>query len=244
MSDDVFHMGTLYHQPITALPVFLNLKVLESDSTKLKLEYISPKVNSRTVSKARVNQKFDGQLLNHSPIYVALGVERKETSLPSNYVPATNIFSLEAHFDSPLFDFKIENNDLKNFFHVVQMKDSVENITVENRGTYLEEFKVYSANELLNTKEVDLRFFSILNRFHHKYNRFGTREEFGKLLRDVKAVEKLLQMEVEVIYFDTAKFDVCYISSKYSCLMLLCYIVRSVSRKVCLTPSLLNSKRF
>ena len=130
--------------------------------------------------------------------------------MASNYVRATNIFSSVAHSDSPLFDFEIENDDLENFFYIVQMKDSVENITDEKRKTNLEDFKVFSTQKFPNALGVNEKFFHLLNEFFSKYNSFHSREDFGKLLCDVKAVEKLLDMKVEVIYLIPLNLSLLY----------------------------------
>ena len=241
---DGFHIGILYHQPITALLVFMNLKVSESDSKQLKLEYISPKVNIRSVSKARVNKKFDGNLLESSPAYAVLGVERKETSLGSSYVRGTNIFSSQTRSDSPLFDFEIEKDDLEKFYFVTIMNDSVENITDETQRTYVEESNTYFTTKVEKSWAANRKFFRLLQTFFKKYEYLKTREDFRKLLSNVKAVEKLLDMKYEVIFLILLNLMFVVFLRNITFLVVLCYIDRSVSMKACLAPSLLNFKRF
>ena len=120
--DNGLFTGVITKQPITPIVFFLNLENKSSDGGQvLKMELVSPPVNSRPVSTGRVTDPLKANDLHNTILNMVVGVKKDYNPNCSDSINGCNIFTMEAR-PAVSFDFDIRFIELYRFSLVVTMK--------------------------------------------------------------------------------------------------------------------------
>ena len=236
--------GSIQKLPITVLLFFVNLKIIQLDADKLKIECVSAKCNIRPVCKNRTKKDFKVLSMENTTIYAVLAAERdseNDGASGSTFIHGSNIFSVQ-ELSNEFFDFNINQFDLFYLYLVYALDETVADVTAETKGKYEGSFVTYY--EKFRGRKVNDIFQTMLKEFSDKFNGFQKRDDFRNVIMKAEVVGKVLVPEIVVIvflviYLISALFRFQYFND----FLLLCYAHSPSLVKTFSVPYRLNFKQ-